>query len=436
MAYSYDIHTSKKDKRSTICLFSTHSISSIVNLFISTFLVAQLYSYTDNIYSYIINVCAFEGITYIFFGLFMVPLSYLLEKTNRVWFYRLALVLRAGIIVLAIFLNSNVTRILYISAICNGVSYAFYYSSYNTLKQEMVSRKSMHSYSVFIHCAELVVKILIPILLGTLIDVSTFSKVAICLAVLCIIQIGLSFGVHSKKPDHSNFDLKKYFQKLKTQPDTYKKIKMLYWGAFIYGFTSIVSTILNICVIIQFGSNFSLGAMSSLFSLVSMITILFFNKFTTKGRRSKIYILTAILPFLCAIVFALYPTVWTLILYNVGTAISAIIYKTVYDIYRNGILKEAGLYSEITEHQSIVEMLMSSSRVLSYLFLILLSLFRSFVIFNVFLCVSVLSYSAILIFLYIYEKKYPAIVNSDSQDEQQNQELNSNLSNNTDTDKS
>ena len=211
---------------------------------------------------------------------------------------------------------------------------------------------------------------------------------------------------------------------------------MLYWGAFIYGCTSIVSTILNICIIIQFGSNFSLGAMSSLFSLVSMITILFFNKFTTKGRRSKIYILTAILPFLCAIVFALYPTVWTLILYNIGTAISEIIYKTVYDVYRNGILKEAGLYSEITEHQSIVEMLMSFSRVISYLSLILLSLFRSFVIFNVFLCVSVLSYSAILIFLNIYEKKYSAVENSTLQDEQQNKELNSNSPNNINTDES
>lgn len=406
MAFSYDINTSKKDKRSTFCLFSCHTIGSIVNFFLSTFLVAQFYAYVDSIYSYIINVCLFEGITYLVMGIFITPLSYLVEKTNRVWFYRLALLLRSGLIVLAVFITGDMLNMLIICAVLNGFFYAVYYASWNTLKQEMVSRKSMRTFSIFCQCAELFVKIVVPIILGTLIDVSTFSKVAICVAVICAIQIGLSFGVHSQRPANSGFSIKNYFTKLKEKPDVFKKMKTLYWGAILYGLTSIVSSLINICVLMQFGSNFSLGAMSSLFSVISMLSILIFNKFTKRGKRQAVYIVASIVTFACTLLFAIYPCIWTLIIYNIGTAITAIIYKTVYDIYRNGVLKEAGLYSEITEHQSIVEMLMESARVIEYALLILLCLFKSMVIFKIFLCVSVLSYVGMLLFLMVYERKY------------------------------
>lgn len=421
MSYTYDISTSQKDKQSTICLFTTHTISAIVTFFISTFLVAQFYVYNNNIFAYIKNVCMFEGISYIVMAIFMIPFSYLVEKTNRVWIYRFANILRAALIVLIIFINeSNVMSMLYITAVLNGLSYAVYYASYNTIKQEMVSRKSMRIFSVICHCADLIVRIVLPILLGALIDAATFSKVSIYVAALCVFQIAVSFGVHSKKPANSNYNLKQYFTKLRQNPEIYSKIKALYWGAFIYGFTSIVTTLINICILMQFGTNFSLGALSSLFSAISMITILLFNKYTRRGKRSSIYITSAIFTFLCTLVFAVYPTIWTLIVYNLGVAATSIIYKTVYDVYRNGILKEAGLYSEITEHQSMTEMFMEFARIISYMVLILLALFQSLVIFKIFLCISVLSCSGTLIFLLYFEKTYFSAKKESAQQEQPN----------------
>ena len=64
MTYTYDINTSKKDTRSTICLSTCHSIHSIVKLFLSTFLVAHIHSLTDNIYDYAIKVGLYQIVTY------------------------------------------------------------------------------------------------------------------------------------------------------------------------------------------------------------------------------------------------------------------------------------------------------------------------------------------------------------------------------------
>ncbi len=406
MAYSYDINSSKKDKRSSGCLFGCHAINEIVGLFLNVFLIALIYNYVTDVNDYIYKVCVFVSCNYIFMALAQIPFAYLVEKTNRVWVYRLGILSRTALVVGSIFFGKNIANMLVLAGALNGITSALYYSGYNTIKQEMVSRKSMRSFAVLCQIIQLTIKLVVPVVMGRLIDVSTFSQVAIYVCIICAVQIGLSFGVASKKPEASKFNLKGYFVKLKTMPEVYKKMKALYIGAFIYGFTTIVGNLLNVCIMMQFGSNFSLGAISSIFSVVCMITILLFNKFTKKGKRSALYIFLAILPFLTTVLFVSVPCVTTLIIYNLGVDVTNIIYKTVYDVYRNGILKEAGLYSEITEHQTVVELLFSSSRVLSHVVVLLLVLIPSLVAYKLVLCISVLSYSAMILFLLVWEKRF------------------------------
>ena len=81
-------------------------------------------------------------------------------------------------------------------------------------------------------------------------------------------------------------------------------------------------------------------------------------------------------------------------------------YQTLFDIHRNSTLKEAGLYSEIGEHQAIVEGLLNASRILSYIVLLVVGLIKSELVFRIVFVVFMLGYTATLIAIALYEKKY------------------------------
>lgn len=388
MSYNYNINAGIKDKRSTACLITCHTLSEISNYFVSTFLVAYIYAFSGSIFDYILNVGIYNLVSYVVFFLLLIPLGKWVDKTNRIWPYRISLVIRTALVVVAIYCGKDISKMLILAGFLHGCSSAFYYSSYNTLRHEMVSRKSMKSFMVLSQVLTLFIGTAIPLVLGAIIDVSSYAKASILVIIVCAIQIILSFFVKSQKPENSSFSLKNYFSKLKLNADLYKKMKSLYIIDFVYGFGTLQTILLNVCIILQFGSNFTLGALTSVFSVLSMISVLLFNKLTKPGKRFSLYLLSFIVPTVCIIWFVISPTWISLVSYNVAVAICGITYKTSFEIYRNGILKETGFYNEITEHQTTIELLICFARIISFALMILIALFNNLTMFYIFLCLS------------------------------------------------
>ena len=406
MAYTYDITTSKKDNKANACLFSCHTISEIVNLFVSTFLVAYIYNFCNGLLDYVYKVAIYNIVTYLFFQVIYVLAAKIVDSTNRVWVYRVGLLLRAGLVIVAIFCGQNIAQMLILAGFLNGASDAFYYASYNVLKQEMVSRKSMNNFAVIVQVLTKVVEIVVPVVMGALIEVSTYAQVSIYVLVICTVQIGLSFGIKAKKPAGSNFSIRKYISKLKQNPQTHKKMKSLYVLCFVYGFASIVNVLMNVCIMDQFGSSFSLGALTSIFAVASIVVILIINKFTKAGKRGIMLYAFSTLPIITSVLFSVMPNVTTLIIFSLTSVVCRIVYQTIFDIHRNSTLKEAGLYNEINEHQTIVEWLLNTSRVLSYVVLLVLGIANNLIAFRIVFVVFMIGYSATFIAIALYEKKY------------------------------
>lgn len=406
MAFDYNINATKKDKLSGVCLLTTHTISEIVNLFVSTFLVAHIYSFCNNASTYIFSVGIYYCTQYVTSVLTHLSLGPLVDKTNRVWLYRMSLVLRAGLILTCVFIGNNLAQMLVLAGILSGISEGAYYATYNTMKQEMVSRNSMDKYVVLSMILQRIIFIVFPITMGALIDISTYSMVAIYILVIAAIQIGISFRIRAQKPSNSHFSLKEYIQKLKDNPEIGSKMKLLYIAAIPYGLATIVGVLLNVSIMLQFETSLSLGWLTTLFSVISALFIVFINRFTQKGKRSGLFILTAILPIFGSVLFSILPGLVTIIVYNICNAISSMTYKTIYDIYRNRNLKEAGLYSEIQEHQTLSEVIFNIMRALSFGIMLVLGLIQNLLVFKIFLCVCSLTYSVTLILLLVYEKKF------------------------------
>jgi hypothetical protein len=406
MGYTYDINNSKMDKTSSNCLFACHTLGSVISVFVSTFLVAHIYEFSSDTFDYITNVGIYQICVYSTFLLTYWLFSYATDNSNRIWIYRLAQIVRLVFVITIIFFGQNLAHLLPLAGFIFGLSEACYYSSYNVLKQEMVSRKTMTQFSTFITISCKTMDAILPITLGALIQASTYQQTSIYVAVVLGIIIFLSLWIKAKKPDGSEYSLKKYFNKLKEHPNAEKKIKFIYKATVVYGCTTITGNLLNICIMLQFGSSLSLGSITSIIGAIAVVELFLVTKFTKPAKREFIFYPVILFPLISSIIFVVYPSVVTVIVYNLLMAVSKIIFSAIFDIYRNGTLKEAGLYSEIAEHQTIIESTYAIVRVFTYGLMIAVGALKNLVVFKILLVVFSLSYSGVNICLLLYERKF------------------------------
>ncbi len=417
MAYTYNISTSKEDKKSTICLSTCHILFSIINLFVSTFLVAHIYSQTANIFDYAVNVGIYNLTTYAVMMLAYFLFSLWVDKSNRIWCYRLANLITAGLVVFTIFYGENLAQYVWLAGVLYGLSHAAYYASYNVLKQEMVSRNTIGKYTLILEVLTKIVNIVFPILLGMLIEVSTFATVAIYVCVICLIQIFITFFINAQRPAGSGFNVVEYIKQIKQNPEFCKKIKIVYLICLFYGLTSIVSSLASIFIMVEFGSSFSLGAITSVGAVASIITVIALSKFSHPGDREWIYILSAILILVSAALFLIIPNNITVIVYNIVLTLGNAVNSLTFELYRNKNLKEAGLYQYIAEHQCVVETIFQIVRCLSFTLLILFALIKNYLIFQIMFAVFVTVFSLTSIMIMRYETKVYEENNTEQSDQ-------------------
>ena len=333
-------------------------------------------------------------------------MGYITDKTNRICIYRIGLILRLVVVLVMIFFGQDLVTLLPLAGFMYGLAEGFYYSSYNVLKQEMISRTEMSKFAILIMALSKVVEIVTPILLGVLIDSSSFAEAAICVGVVSFAILVISFFIKSQRPESSGFNMRGFLRKLKEKNEATDKIKLLYIAALFYGLTTVVTAMLNICIMLEFNTSVSLGWITSLIGVISVLEIMLISKFTVEGKRNWMYVVTMLLPIFASVLFVVYPCIATIVIFNVLMGVSGIIFKTIYDIYRNGNLKEAGLYGEIAEHQVVVECLLSIVRLIGFIIVMVVGLLQSEIVFKVLLVLVSLSYSGVLYCLYIYEKRY------------------------------
>lgn len=406
MSFSYELNKTTVDRPSSRNLFICHTMHAIIELFLSTFLIAYVYNLSTNVFDYVLKVGTLQLSVYATFLLTNVFFSYLTDKTNRIGLYRVSLALKVFMLFLLIFFGEKMATLLILYGFLTGLSESCYYASYNVLKQEMVSRKSISSFSVFYQVTARMVNVVFPIIFGCLLDIQTFAQVSIYVLAITFFTFILSFWVKAKKPEGSEFKLREYLGKINNQSEPAKKIKFLYICYFIYGFTTVVDSLTSICIMLNFGSTFSLGYLTSIIAIFVIIEILLIKRFTKEGKRSWLYFISSTLPIIASMVFIFNQSITTIIIYNFAKNATGIIIATIYDVYRNSNLKEAGLYSEISEHHAVVEIVLCLSRIFSYSLMILIGLYANPTVFNTLFIIFSCSFSVLLILLMVYEKNF------------------------------
>jgi len=359
-------------------LLIVHALRVILELFTSTFMTSYILSLNpENVLgSGVYNI----GIFYIsWFGIYAVLyflISFFVDKSNRVSYLRIGIIVNIFLLSALVIWGDIISHWIVLAGALCGISDAFYYSSYLIMRNELNARKSMKKYNlanyIFTNC----IKIIIPILLGLLIDITTYSHIAIYVLVLTILQFIITFMINSKKPENSSFELKKYFKKLKQNKELRCKIKYTYLNAFVTGFKTTYKFLVTILTIYTFKTNLSLGIFTSIFAIVTMILLIIYKRFDSSPKVNKfiIYLLLGVLPFAACILLVLNLNTTTLVIYNLFLSITIGFSDYFGTVERDAIIKNLNLHEYIAEHQLCYEIITCFTRIIACTIFIIVGL--------------------------------------------------------------
>lgn len=378
MAYTYtpSIANDKKVDRASVGLQICHMIYIITTLFSSTFLVSYIISVNANspLSSSLVTIAIFYVSEYVVFGLCYFLISYVVDRTSRIWVYRASILFNGAFITLLIFLGKEIASYIILAGAMLGITESLYYASFNVLKGEMVPRRKMTSFSVLCLTLDKTVRVIFPIIMGLIIDLSNFFVVAFCALALVAIQFGFTFMIKAQKPEGSSFKLRDYIKRLKANTDDAKRIKRFYPICILYSSKTVFATLFTIITVYTFKTNLKLGLFTSLSSLVAVLSLFIFKRFTKEGKRFWFYFIPSLVLLASTILLVFDLQNWTYVIFSLVQAFSITIVAGGVDIERNTIVKKTGHYDDIAEHNCITEITLAVSRVAIYSLMLVLGL--------------------------------------------------------------
>lgn len=383
----------KELNRNQKALLSVHMLRMVLELFTSTFLTSHIIALNpDNIFgSGLVNVAVLYISQYLAYILVYVINSYFVDRSDRTLFLRIGIFVNACFLVAIVFWGEIIAHwIVLAGAIC-GISNAFYYSSFNVMKNEIVDRIYMKKFSILTTIITNLINIVVPTILGLLIDVSSYSTIALYIVAMTIIQFIVSLFIRYKKRDDSKLEMRKYFKYLKENPEDRNKIKYTYFNGLMAGIKTTYKVVIIILTIFAFKTNLSLGILSSVFSLITIGLLIWYRKSEENPKTKKllIYLTVGTLPLLSCIAFMIFTNKVTFIILNCFLTIAIYFSDYFGDAERDAIIKHLGQYEFIAEHNVLIDTLKYTVSTLVYVVFILVASFESITVFNVVLVIMI-----------------------------------------------
>lgn len=380
-----------------------NGLNKVIDLFISTFLVAYLLNITggNTLQISLYYLFVYSGMI-VFYSL----ASYFLHNINKLHVYRFSLLLKCLFLILIAILKENITNYIILVAILYSIESGLYWSSYNAMMTEAISSKSVHKFYGVYNIVGYIVSIVAPITLGVVIDAGSFIKTAIYAFIVCLLMVIVTFVLKNRKEENGKLNLKEFIENTKK----YKRdFFSCYLMCFFNGLRNSTATIITILIVLTFNSNVSLGSLSSIMSIVGIIITFLFMKFY-KSKYSKILYLCFALCMVGVIGIALDINKVTIVLFNVLYTIAMIIPDNIYYQRRAGIIRITKNHKYAMEHNMLAEVFLNIGRVISYSFLLIGSYYSSINTFKVLLVINIVMITMYCFYNYVLERRYNGIV--------------------------
>lgn len=387
--------------KNAIFLIASDLIYTITELFARTFLVAYLLKITnDNItqvslYYMIINFIHAMGS--IFIGKFIKN-----GKYNKTKILSLGIIIRAIFILFIVLLGNKLSNMFVIVAIFCGISETLYWSAHEIIFVEITNNENRKSYMATKKIASTIVNIVAPIILGSTIELYSFTKIAIYVLALSIIQIVLSLQIKIDSKVNvktTKFSLKNYINTIKTKKGL--KVHKYYKSNLLYGIVEDpMKTLVTIITIMTFKTSLNLGILTTIFSIFQIAVMYLYKKFYNKSNAKYILFAVSSLIFIGAMGLVIDIDKITLIIYNFACTTGLCIFDAIYNTQKGDLIKECNIEQYDVEHVMFNSILTCSSRFIGFSLILIVGIIDNMVFFKGLLAVIailVLIYSRIII---------------------------------------
>ena len=353
--------TQSKPKQKPLLLI--HVLKAVLSIFTSTFLTSYIVSLNaDNIWGNgIMNVGLLYLTGYTAYILIYFLLSFFVSKSNRIIFLRLGILVNCVLLTVITFYGQTIAQWIVVAGILYGLGEAFYYASYLVIKNELVVQEHINGYHLASIVSTNLVNVIVPTILGFLIDVSTYTNIAMYVIVICVLQFVLSFCIKGQAVLKTSFQIKSFMKYLRAEKDARCKIKYTYWNGFLAGFKNTYKIIIVILTIYAFATNLSLGVLTSVFSVCTILMLMLYKRFEYRKKLNKLalYVFISLLPVVACVVFIFYPHKACLIAVNLCLTIAMYFSEYGTSCERDAIIKNLHQEKFISEHQFLTESVMS-----------------------------------------------------------------------------
>lgn len=370
-------------EKSAKFLIASDLIYTLTALFVETFLVAYFLKVTNEsivqISIYYILIHFILGIGNIFIGRVVK-----VKKESRTKIMSIGIILRALFILGIVLLKEKIAENFVIIAIIYGISEVFYWGAHEVVYIDVTTNENRKHYMSIKKISGKILSILASIILGSSIELYSFTKIAVYVFILSVIQIIISLQINTKKRNNTEvekFSIKKFIKALNTQQK--EKIGKYTKSAIAYGvIESSIQTLVVIITIMTFKTSFNLGILTSIFSVFSMITLYLYKKFYNKKNSKYVLLVSSILIVIGVIGLIADINKITLIIYNCIYTIAICILGVIYDTKKGDLVKECNIEEWKVEFVSYVGLFIAAGRILGYMMMLIAGIINNILVFK------------------------------------------------------
>lgn len=382
----------KLDKSSK-SLMTCDLINSIVNLFGETFLIAYFLQVTNE---NIVQVSIYYIIVYslLSIGNFMQGNILKSKPQKRVVVYRFGIIVRSIFILLIVLLKEKISDYFIVIAVFYGIAAALYWTAHDIMNTEIVDNENRKKYMTVKRMLEKLINIVVPIILGTSIELTSFTEISVYIFMLTVIQIVISLNIDknrfTSKGIEEKYSLKKYIKSLSNEQKI--KVKRINKLAFLYGaMMDGVRVSVVIITIMTFKTSFNLGILTTVFAIFSMMSLYIFNKKYEKKYAKGLLIFCA-LPVVLGVIGLIFNiSKTTLILYNFAYCITIYILEVMFKIKADDIVKEYKIEKWIVEYHTFIAGFMDLGRITAFLLMMIVGFLNNVIYFKILLLIVTIS---------------------------------------------
>ena len=351
-------------------LIVIHSLHSVIELFINTFLVAYFLHITQN---NIVPASLFYVFTYALLGLSFTLLGSLIKSGNQLLLYRIGFVLNAAILLLIVYLKEDITLYVWLLGLASGLEKALFYFPQNMMTADENPGESLIKFNGYRYGWNGAIKIITPIIFGWFITKDSFINTTCFVVLLTLAELVFASFLHQKKTVSKSFRLRSLLALAFRRKTIRLSFKIEFFRGIVF---DALDVLIVLYVIYMFKTNLNLGIFTSVFALCSILISFIFGRFVRFHSFLPILSVCSLLTFAATTYFVIDTSRFSFILYNFIFATATQLIRMIIDInfYKVSQNKSvSALYR--AEYMSVRELVLNFGRMLGFCIVIAVSVF-------------------------------------------------------------